>query len=345
MIVKQAKEIARMWVEEEGIKLPGFYGAFYHGSINWLSEKDYLPSASDVDVMVVLDGPIPPTKLGKFLSRGVLLEVSYLSRESLSSVEQVLEWYPIAGSFQKPGIIRDDSGWLSELQKGVAREYARRYWVHRRCERARENVLNSLQRLRTPGPFHDLATAWLFAAGITTHILLVAGLRNPTVRTRYVAVRKLLRDYGFPDFYEPLLEMLGCAQMNREEVERHLVTLGEVFDAAKTVVKPSYPFAADLTDIARPVVIDGSREMIERGDHREAIFWMVATYSRCQSVLYQWAPEEVLEHFNESYRRLLGDLGIRSVEDLQERGEQIREFLPRVWEVAEEILAANKAIE
>jgi hypothetical protein len=58
-------------------------------------------------------------------------------------------------------------------------------------------------------------TAWLFATGVTTHVLLVAGLKNPTVRQRYVATRELLADYGRVDFYETLLELLGCAQMSR----------------------------------------------------------------------------------------------------------------------------------
>ena len=37
-------------------------------------------------------------------------------------------------------------------------------------------------------PWPGQVLAWLFACGVTCHVLLVAGLRNPTVRTRYVAV-------------------------------------------------------------------------------------------------------------------------------------------------------------
>ncbi len=104
-------------------------------------------------------------------------------------------------------------------------------------------------------------------------------------------------------------------------------------------------FASDISDLARPIALDDSRELIERGDHREAIFWIVATYSRCQKVLYHDAPEEVQEQFSPGYRHLLGDLGITSFADLQRRGDQVKGLLPRIWEVAEAIMAANPEIE
>jgi len=194
-------------------------------------------------------------------------------------------------------------------------------------------------------PFHDQVTAWLFGTGVTTHVLLVAGLKNPTVRTRYVAVRELLAEYGQLPFSTALLELLGCARMGRARVEHHLAALAEVFDAATEVIKTPFFFAADLSEQARPIAIDGSRELIERGDHREAIFWIVATYSRCEKVLAHDAPTEMQGKFTPGYRRLLGDLGITSFADLQRRSEQVKGLLPQVWTVAEAIMAANQGIE
>ncbi len=133
--------------------------------------------------------------------------------------------------------------------------------------------------------------------------------------------------------------------MSRERVEEHLGALTAVFDVAKAVIKTPFVWAADLSDIARPVVIDGSRELIEGGFHREAIFWMVVTYSRCQQVLARDAPERLQEQFSPAYRQLLGDLGISSFADLQQRSVQIKAWLPRVWTVAEAIMAANPEIE
>lgn len=345
MLVRQAREVARRWVIEEASGAPGFAGAFSHGSTNWLPGDTTLPATSDLDVIVVLDDPDPPVKPGKFRYRGVLLEVSYLPSDQLRSPDLVLGRYDLAGSFRRPGIILDPSGALTALQAAVSTDYAKRRWVQRRCEDARDRVLRNLRSLDAAAPFHDQVTAWLFGTGVTTHVLLVAGLKNPTVRTRYVAARELLAEYGQSPFYPALLEPLGCARVGRARVERHLAALAEAFDAAKGVIESPFPFAADLSDQARPIAIDGSRELIARGDHREAIFWMVATYSRCEKVLHQDAPTGMRGRFTPGYRRLLGDLGITSFADLQRREEQVLELLPQVWVVAEAIMAANPGIE
>lgn len=345
MIVKDAKDIARQWVMQEGSKVPSFYGAYYAGSVNWLPGDAILPATSDVDVWVVHVDHKPPDKLGKFIYRDIMLEVSYQTSDQLQSPERILGDYHMAGCFRTPNIILDPSGQLTELQAVVSRDYAKRRWVYKRCEDAMNRIQRNLQKVSEPELFHDQVTRWLFAAGVTTHVLLVAGLKNPTVRRRYMTARELLADYSCLDFYENLLEMLGCVQMSRMDVERHLTALTDAFDVAKGVIKTPYRFAADISDIGRPVAIDGSWELIERGYHREAVFWIVATYSRCQHVLYHDAPVEIQDRFNCGYRQLLGDLGIASFADLQQRNGQVKRFLPRIWEVAEAIISANPGIE
>jgi hypothetical protein len=250
----------------------------------------------------------------------------------------------MAGSFRAPSIISDPSGRLTRLQAAVSREYARRRWVEERCRGTQDGILQHLDALTESKPFHDQVSIWLFATGLMTHVLLVAGLKNPTVRRRYMAARELLAEHDRLEFYEVLLEMLGCAQMSRERVEHHLAALAELFDAAKAVIKTPYRFAADLSDIARPIAIDGSRELIERGYHREAVFWIVATFARCHDVLSRDAPLEMQERFRPAFRQLLADLGITSFAEFHRRGEQVRAFLPRLWEEAEAIMAANPEI-
>lgn len=85
MLIKDAKELARQWVIQEGSQLPGFQGAFFHGSTNWSPEDEILAPASDVDVMVVLTDPNPPIKLGKFIYKDVLLEISYIAADQVQS--------------------------------------------------------------------------------------------------------------------------------------------------------------------------------------------------------------------------------------------------------------------
>jgi hypothetical protein len=226
----------------------------------------------------------------------------------------------------------------------VAREFAMRRWVCKRCEQARDKVLRYLESIGQPAPLHDQVTSWLFGTGVTTHVLLVADLRAPTVKRRYVAVRELLAQHNRLDFYETLLEALGCAHMSRARVEHHLVALTDAFDAAKEVVRTPFVFASEISDVARPLSIDGSRDLIERGFHREAVFWIAVTYSRCQQVLHHDAQEQMRDIFSPGYHALIADLGITSFTDLQRRAQQTKALLPRVWEVAESIIAANPQI-
>lgn len=345
MIVKHARDVTRQWVMEEAHRIPGLHGAYIAGSANWLPDDAPLPATSDLDINLVLTDPDPPNKREKFICRDVLLEVTYLSINQLRSSDMVLSHYHLAGGFRTPSVILDPSGQLTKLQAAVAHGFAKRQWVSRRCAHARDRVLEQLAALNESDPFHDQVIGWLFPTGVTTHVLLVAGLKNPTVRRRYAAVRELLAEYGHLDLYEALLEALGCARMSRVRVEQHLAALADVFDVATEVIRTPFPFASDISDLARPIAIDGSRELIERGDHREAVFWMLVTYSRCQKVLYDDAPRAMRNRFEPGYRQLLGDLGIVSSTDLQRRKEHIVELLPRAWQVAEDIMATNPEIE
>jgi hypothetical protein len=136
--------------------------------------------------------------------------------------------------------------------------------------------------------------------------------------------------------------------MSRERVGQHLATLTNIFDAATKAVKTPFPFAlglSDISDIARPIAIDGSLELIERGYHREAMFWIAVTHSRCQKVLLGDMSVELVQSLNDSYRDLVGDLGIASFAGVRRRCAEIECFLPRVWEAAEGIMAANQQIE
>ena len=345
MLVRHAKAVARQWVIEEGSNVPGFHGAYFAGSTNWLPDNAALPATSDLDINVVFTGPNVPNERGKFVYRDVLLEVTPLSREQLQSPDLILGHYHLAGGFRTPSIILDPSGHLTELQAAVSRGYAKRQWVYRRCEHARRRVLEGLAALDESDPFPDQVIGWLFPTGVTTHVLLVAGLKNPTVRRRFVAVQELLAEYQLLEFYETLLELLGCARMSRTRAEQHLAALTEVFDGAKAVIKTPFSFASDISDVVQPLAIDGSQDLVERGLHREATFWIAVTYSRCQKVLSVDAPVELKRRFDPGYRQMLGDLGITSFADLQQRSEQVKAHLARVWEVAEAIMAVNPEIE
>ena len=343
MRVGVAKAIAERWVRDVAATLPGFAGAFFHGGVTWLTDDQELLATSDLDLMVVLDGPQTGVKLGKLLVDGVLLDVTFLPRDEARSAEQVLGQYHLAGSLARSRVVADPTGELADLQAAVAGGYPRRTWVRRRAEQARDKVL-SAPALREEDALADQVTGWNFPAGVLTHILLVAALRNPTVRTRYVAAREVLGAYGHLDLYPQLLDLQGCRGMTRERALQHLEAVAEAFDAAGAVVRMPFFFATDISPAARPIAIDGSRALIERGDHREAVFWIVATACRCQQILGTDAPE-LVDRFEPAFLELLVDLGVPSIADLRRRRAETTALIPDVWAIAEAIMAANTEIE
>jgi hypothetical protein len=344
MIVRQAKDLAAQWVIEEASKTPGFYGAYFAGSTNWMHNDAPFPATSDVDIKVVIDDSHPSDAFGKFLYRDVMLEISYISSDQFQSPDTILGDYPSAAHFTTPNIIADPSGQLTKIQAAVAQNYTNRYWVHRRCENARDWLLTSLQWLNESDPFHDQVFAWLYPTSIPTHIVLVADLKNPTVRRMFVAAREILTKYGYLSLYESMLGILGSVGMRRKQVQDLLGACVEVFDSAKQVIKTPFFGASSISDDARSLAIDGSRELIDCGDHREAVFWIAVTHTWCQKALFNDAPVELQQRFTPSYQRLLGELGVTSLADLQQRTEQLKNLLPRIWEVTEAIIAANPEI-
>ena len=343
MRVHEVREAAQVWVLEQGSKTPGFVGAYIAGSSNTMPGDAEYPPTSDLDIMLVLEDPGESLKPGKFIYRGALLEASYLARDQLASEEAVLESVVFGGALREPGILLDPTGLLSSLHDAVSRDYTRRKWVHVRCERTLERLVGA-RGLPEDAPLHEQVTAAAFTAGIMCYPPLAAALRDLTVRKRYVAAREVLTRYGKPDVYEGLLAVAGCAEMDRAQVEHHLEGMTQVYDAAARVRRTPYRFGSDISAAARPISVDGSRELIERGLHREAVFWLVATHCRCRHILAADAPE-LLPRFDPLLQELTADLGIETFAQRQVRFREIDAYLPRLREVTEEIMAANPEIQ
>jgi len=344
MNVAEAKTVARRWVEEHAAGVPGYAGAYHSGSVNWLDDGDELSATSDVDVAVVVDGAPARPSPGKLLYRGVLIDGGFRPRDTLADADAVLAEYQLAPPFSRRCVIADPSGFLAGLQSAVSASFARRRWVERRCAQAADKVRRYLASVDETAPLHDQAMSWLFAAGVTTHVLLSAGLQNPTVRRRYVAVRDVLARYGMLEFHETLLSLLGCADMSASRAAHNLRALEEVFDATKAVIRSRFVFAGDITDAARPIAIDGARELIDRGDHREAVFWIAVTASRCQKVLDTDAPAELREQSAGAYLELLADLRIATPAAIERRARDVEALLPAACDVAQRIIDANAEV-
>jgi hypothetical protein len=344
MRMREARAVARQWVEEEVSSLPGFLGAYLSGSMTALPDDAALPAASDVDIKVVLDGTDVPGNPQKYCFRNAVLDVSWESSDEVRSPEAVLGTYYTAGHFTHPCIISDPSGHLAEIQAVVAREFARREWVRKRCEHAREQLRESLTWLNPSGPSHDQALAWLFPIVFTPPMVLVADLRNPTHRRGLAILGQVLARYGCAALHERVLGIVGSEAMSRGQVETLLAACAEAFDVAQAVRATPFLLASNISDFARPVAIGGAQELIGDGYHREALPWIAFIHTLCQKVLSNDAPEEVRDRFMPGYERLLTALGVPTYGDLAGRQEQLGQLVPELWQVVEEIIETNPAI-
>ncbi|WP_328897081.1 hypothetical protein [Streptomyces sp. NBC_00236] len=344
MRIGAARAAAVRWVATHARPVAGYRGAYFSGSTVGRPDDAELPPSSDVDVVVVTEEDDPPAKPGKLRHEGVLLEITYVPWAELRDPETVLSSYHLAGSFRRDTVIDDPTGGLRVLYADVAPRFAERDWVRRRCLDARQRVEGRLAAFDASVPFHEQVPAWMFPTGVTTHVLLVAALRNPTVRLRYRAVRDVLTSYGQPELYRELLELLGCADVSADLVRHHLAELTRTFDATVPVARTPFFFSSDLTRQARPIAVDGSLELIDLGEHREAVFWIVATLARCHAVLAVDDPALHAERLP-AFRAAVADLtGITGTADLLERRDEVLRFLPRLDTAAESVLAANADI-
>lgn len=337
MLIAAAREIARQWVYDNAASRHDFAGAFFAGSTGESAADAALPATSDVDIVVVVDSDIAPPKLGKVTVSGIVLEVTFAALADFADAATVADTYYLANSFRRDQLIADPTGRLRAVQMVVGAGFGQPKQIMRRCDHAIGRIRSGLATLDPSAPWHDLIMGWMFSTSIATHVVLIAALRNPTVRLRYVAAREVLVERGRVDLYDELLEQLGARDVSAETVARWLDALEPVFDDAVRLGTTPFFYSSDISDDARHIAFDGSRRLIADGLHREAVFWIVATYTRCMAILTADAPRFAEGHdatFRQATRELLG---VRSRDDLVQRAVRTVGFLPRLRSFAAEV--------
>jgi hypothetical protein len=331
MLAGEARDAARHWVREHAAGAAGFRGAYLAGSAADRPADAEHPPWSDVDVTIVVAGETAPPKPGKVRHDGALLDISYLPQELLADPERVAATHYLAPSFAGPdGVLLDPTGRLGRLRAAIAPTYDSPPAVQRRVEDVLTAVRMRLTAADPAAPWPQQVLAWLFPTTLVAVAALVAAGRRPTVRLRYRAARDVLSG----DRYARMLELLGCAGIDAAVVARHLDRLEEVFDEAAAVGRTPFFFSSDISARARPIAIDGSRALVDAGDHREAVFWIVATFARCQQILDADAPERS-GAADRAFRAALAELtGVRSPDDLRARAAATLAYLPELEETA-----------
>lgn len=106
------------------------------------------------------------------------------------------------------------------------------------------------------------------------------------------------------------MKLQGSKHLTREKVEHHLTNLETIFDETASVSRTRFFFSSDITKVARPIAIHGSRKLIQEGYYREAVFWIAATFARCHTILAADDSRVLRESLAPAFSHLLSDLGI-----------------------------------
>lgn len=320
-------------------ELPGVLGAYCIGSAALLPLDAALSAHSDFDVMAVLAPGDARPKPGKLLRGGVLLEISVISMDALRDPARAAEDYHIANGLSDPAcVLYDPHAVIAPLCQYIARDFSAPDSISRRVRNARDKAERMLLAFDPAAPSPERLNGWLFPAGVLAQAILVAALQNPTVRTRYAAARRVLLRFDLAAEYERLLALSGFESITPAQARTHLSALASAFDDASRVLRTPFFFASDLTPLARPLAIDGSRALIESGLHREAMFWIAATFARCEMAFMADAPALLKKHLS-GIQALRSDLGVPAPAGEAARARNILRFLPALDAITEAIIA------
>lgn len=277
---------AQDWVLREACRLPGCCGAYLSGSVLEKALDEAWPADSDVDVVLLFEAELPP-KIGKFRWQQVLMEITAMHRGVVADEETVLSTHYLAFALNGGQALHDPQGLLGPMMKRVQEQFYQEKWLLARvattAEIARRNISGMAADREPEAAFMSCGFG---PSAIALPILAAAGC-NCTVRKRLPKARDVLRRFGYGDFSANLERVLGCHGMTAAELLPHMDALERTYYLAMGTKGPSeeYAFRSDIRPDAKAVAIDGTRELLLSENPSDAVFWMIATFTRCMTIL------------------------------------------------------------
>lgn len=347
--VREAKQIAKEWVEAQTPNIPKFQGAFLIGSILWKDDDDPFPPASDVDVRIVVE--IDPTKLMSMtelgqknhIFKGITIDSGFNPIQDINTPEQILANYFYASSFSAPNILSDPTRHLSKIQKTVSELFPKKKWVIKRVDGMKERAISSLNSLKSSAVM-DCGEPLFNAVLSIAQIPALADLRDPTLKKCLVVFQECMKSYGKHELHESALEFLGCRSIDRGEVVRHYQDLSSIYGRAVEINQSPGIYFDYFSEVKRATQLDGIWEMVTAGFHSEAMFGIMGLRVASRGIFLQYAVEEEKVQHEQQYQKFLAELGFRSSDDLHHRVKAGSHLLDEVMRVAMQIVEMNPKI-
>jgi hypothetical protein len=340
--VEEVVAIIREWVDLHARHQPDFAGAYLWGGITALPSDAPFHLYRDVDVVVVVTKGAQDDNL-EVLYRGVMLEVISKNLEDHQDAEAVLADPSAGPNLATTQILADPTGILVPLHQAVAADYHRRRWIRARCEAEKASAAQQLAAMRqvsnpinSQEPFWPV---WLLLSALSG-LLAVAQLRRPTTRRTLTLLRELLEAHGRPDLHEAALTLMGCAHMSRADVQALLDQTVLAFERAVEVYQTPISFGFTMRAHLRPYVAEATQEMIDEGNHREAMFW-ISCLDTPYLVLQNDAPDAEKPVVAAQLQAILAALGYTSAEAWAERVVAAEQLTQEISAIADALVALH----
>lgn len=338
-------EAATECVSELCLPQTGFVGALLAGSSLELRPQDELSPFSDVDILALYSDRSAVSRPGKVVRDGIVFEVSTANWAEIADVARASSSYWLAPTLSRGVVLSDAKDWLVPTVVEARRSYRRPSAVRRRCDDVVERARGHLMQASDSVLDFPALQSWFFATAVQCHLALVAALRNPTGRLRYLRVRELWQEESADQkAYEALLDVLGCTSWTVEQTRRHFTRMTEAFDYTSSRAGTiDGRYASDVTGTARTATVEGTRHLLDNECHREAVFWIGVTLLRCQALTaLRDADAAKTQVISRHVRDFFADLGVTDLPTLSERIrysraslEQVRRFSLEIARVGE----------
>jgi hypothetical protein len=339
----QARSIAEQWVTEELARFPGeVLCVFTHGSINWLADEDPFSPSSDLDLVVVVPKVDPARhRPCKRPYGGIAVEAFYVPHEWLLSTDALLADFRLAPNVVHGKVLFDPDRIMDGLRAVMAPELARRHWVRLRCRSVRDHALPVISAFERSDSLIYLNAVTCLAVRAMAQMVLLADLKNPTVKKALVKARDVFSAYDMAEEQRRLLHLFGAAELDDDSIlvaSRHChQTLDEACHWLRT------PFIGDncVTVYSRPSLDVDVPACVAEGTGREIFSWVVTLYAHAMIALENDAPAAVAAAAKQVY---LGDMAsIQAATPAQARAQMLacRPGLERMVDLCDDIIARN----
>jgi len=179
-------------------------------------------------------------------------------------------------------------------------------------------------------------------AGINAMAIpFTAALKPLTFRKGGMLFTEMMAGRGREDLSELRFQVLGTDALKPRDVEDLYRRAVRAWERAVEVWRTPFYGDFDVQPASRAAMVDGARDLLDRGYHREAATWVSAFHYFAQAALRNDAPQEYEQTFRRGYGELMEALGVDSIPGLQRKALAAERLVDGLMEMARGIVSRD----